>query len=298
MEKVCIYYQYIKGEIMTIYQFQANIDQFKPDAIRYHGENALLLTDCAKLAYMPKEIIQEAIQKQWKCKNFDFVSGKSTQAFIAGNEAFIIIAFRGTEGKIEDFIADARVIQTSGPVGKVHRGFNAALHEVWGDQAISRDIRSIINEFQDNNQTIWFCGHSLGAALATLAVAEYLLLDEGKINGLYTIGQPRVGDKEFATRFDAAIENRCFRFVNNNDVVTRIPLPGKIMQYTHVGNLLYIDSNGNLLDAIPWWKKLWDRIKGIAGDVGSKGLDALDDHSSADYVRLLLNNRSVTTRWS
>jgi len=278
---------------MTQYVFHADINKFNPNTTHYFGENALLLADCAKLAYKPENEIREAMQTQLKFKNFQFFSGESTQGFIAGNDAIIIIAFRGTEGKkVADVIADARVAPTQGPVGLVHTGFNHALHEVWDA------MRPTITRFQDNKQTIWFCGHSLGAALATLAAAEYVINDGGTVNGLYTIGQPRVGDDKFATHFDNVLINKCFRFVNNNDVVTRIPIPDLVCKYTHVGNMLYIDSAGRLNDSIPWWKKLWDGIKGLEKDIGSKGLDGLKDHSSDGYVQLITDNRSVTTKWS
>ncbi|WP_420831655.1 lipase family protein [Bathymodiolus japonicus methanotrophic gill symbiont] len=78
-----------------------------------------------------------------------------------------------------------------------------------------------------------------------------------------SIGQPRVGDEDFAAGFDAALAEKCFRFVNNNDVVTQNPLPGLVFKYAHVGQKLYIDSNGILRSTIPWWKKLWDQWNGM-----------------------------------
>lgn len=287
---------------MTEYSFQADINKFDPGTIRYNGENALFLADCAKLAYASERTIKQVMQTQLNFKKFHFFNGKSTQAFIAGNDKMIVIAFRGTEGKIEDIIADIRVKPEDGPVGKVHRGFHDGLHEVWGDELGDKDMRRFINQFRDNNQSIWFCGHSLGAALATLGAAEYVLkgnnVDVEAVNGVYTIGQPRVGNDEFAEAFDAALPDKCFRFVNNNDVVPRVPLPGAILKYTHVGNQLYIDSKGKLRDSIPWWKKFVDRLRGIRKDIGDSGLDGLEDHSSKGYVRLIKDNRAVTTQWS
>jgi len=287
---------------MTEYNFQADINMFDPNTTRYNGENALFLADCAKLAYDPEESIKEVMQDQLHFNNFRFFSGKSTQSFIAGNDKMIIVVFRGTEGKIEDFLADAKLRPKDGPVGKVHRGFHGGLHEVWDDQLADKNMHQFIKQIQDNNQSIWFCGHSLGAALATLAAAEYVFkgndTDIEAVKGIYTIGQPRVGDEEFAEGFDAILAEKCFRFVNNNDVVTRIPLPGIILKYTHVGQQLYIDRNGKLQDSIPWWKKLWDQFNGVRKDFGDIGVDALDDHSSEDYVKLIKDNRSATTQWS
>jgi triacylglycerol lipase len=83
----------------------------------------------------------------------------------------------------------------------------------------------------------------LGAALATLAVAT--CGEEAKpVHGLYTFGQPRVGGKSFARNFDLNFKSRAFRFVNNNDVVTRVPT--RAMGYRHVGQVLVFDSSGKI----------------------------------------------------
>lgn len=276
---------------MNDYNFQADFSKFNPDTMRYTGENALFLTDCAKLAYKPEASIKK-VMDELELNNFKFFTGPSTQAYIAGNDKMIIVAFRGTEMKVKDFLADTQLKPEPGPVGKVHRVFQDALREVWAD------MRNCIDQFQDNNQSVWFCGHSLGAALATLAAAEYVLKDRKVAHGIYTIGQPRVGDEDFAAGFDAALAEKCFRFVNNNDVVTQNPLPGLVFKYAHVGQKLYIDSNGILRSTIPWWKKLWDQWNGIKVDVGDFGIDALRDHGSEGYVALINNNRAVSTPWS
>lgn len=285
---------------MATYVFHADINKFDAQTTRYYGENALVLADCAKLAYSSGEEIQEAIQTTWQFKNFKFFdSGKSTQAFIAGNDAIIIVAFRGTEpSKILDLAADANMKLVNDPDWQVHEGFNNALHEVWGEKAIKEDMRQTLKAFHDNNQTIWFTGHSLGAALATLAAAEYVLKDGGTINGLYTIGQPRVGNDKFAARFDAVLKEKTFRFVNNNDIVPRVPLYTPILKYTHPGVDLYIDSNGVVHDTISFWSKLWDKLKGAKDDLGNPGPDALNDHKSDHYVQFISQNRTKTTKWS
>ena len=279
---------------MTQYNFQADLSKFKTDITGYSGENALFLADCAKLAYDPEGSIKQVVQDQLNFNHFKFFSGDSTQAFIAGNDKMIVIAFRGTEKKLQDFLADAQLKPEDGPVGKVHRGFQGGLHEVWGDSLGDKDMRHYIKQFQDNSQSIWFCGHSLGAALATLAAAEYVLKDNKVVNGIYTIGQPRVGNDEFAESFDTVLAEKCFRFVNNNDVVTHNPLPGLVFKYTHVGQKLYIDSKGILQPSIPWWKRLWDQWSGVKKDFGQAGVDALKDHGSEGYVSLIKNNRDVS----
>lgn len=285
---------------MALEEFHEDINKFDALTTRYNGENALVLAVCAKLAYSSADEIKAVVQDKWKFNNFKFFdSGKSTQAFIAGNDTMIIIAFRGTQiQKLRDIIADVELKPTHGALGNVHKGFNKALHEVWGEKALKEDMRAYLKKILDKNQSIWFCGHSLGAALATLAASEYVINDKGKVNGVYTLGQPRVGNGEFASGFDKALPDKCFRFINNNDVVTRIPLPLPVFKYTHVGHPLYLDSKGNLKDSLSWWQKLADRFKGVVDDLGKVGPDDIKDHDSKKYVELIAKNRSATTQWS
>ena len=85
---------------------------------------------------------------------------------------------------------------------------------------------------------IWMTGHSLGAALATLAADRY-----GNVQGVYTFGSPRVGDGAFKKNFEV----EAYRIVNNKDIVTRVPPPGR---YKHVGDIKFIDADGNIHDHV------------------------------------------------
>jgi pimeloyl-ACP methyl ester carboxylesterase len=64
----------------------------------------------------------------------------------------------------------------------------------------------------------WFTGHSLGGALATLAADRH-----GDSAAVYTFGSPLVGDDAFAAGFNNRHEGRSFRYVNGDDLVTRVP---------------------------------------------------------------------------
>ncbi len=79
-------------------------------------------------------------------------------------------------------------------------------------------------------RSLWITGHSLGGALAVLATAKLRFEKAQPVSGLYTYGQPRVGDFEFCSRFDQGFGDYTFRFVNFQDIVPRVPL--RNMNYT------------------------------------------------------------------
>lgn len=102
------------------------------------------------------------------------------------------------------------------------------------------------------------------------------------MNGLYTFGQPRTGDTEFAGAFNTAFGSQTFRFVNNNDLVTRIP--PRALGFSHVGRLRYFDVDGGLHGEMDWWYRFMDRVKGRLEDFVEilefdLPFDGIEDHN-------------------
>ncbi|MFH1563566.1 MAG: lipase family protein [Nitrospirota bacterium] len=254
---------------MTDFNFEANTRN-------YSRKNAYWLGKASQLAYKSKEEGQAEISN-WGLTEFEFFELKDTQAFIAGNNEMLILAFRGTSD-LRDWMTDADAALVNGPKGKVHDGFNTALSYVW------RDISGFIRE-KRQGRALWVTGHSLGAAVGTLAVARFRLEKNEPVNGLYTFGQPRTGNWTFAKNFDKDFEAQTFRYVHNNDIVTRVPF--RAMGYSHVGTFRYFDENGNQRDNIDWWDKIKDRLKGRVNDFLELGTDGIKDHFMDNYVRCL-----------
>jgi pimeloyl-ACP methyl ester carboxylesterase len=135
--------------------------------------------------------------------------------------------------------------------------------------------------FTDNPTTqLLIAGHSLGGAMAAL-FAAHLLADVPKLpnpsnpvapppnpekpptpskpedalfwfsrlTGVYTFGQPRVGDVRFAVfmeQFNADVDRLLyFRVVHNDDVVPRLP-PATPRMYQHAQPLFYITEFGSV----------------------------------------------------
>jgi hypothetical protein len=148
-----------------------------------------------------------------------------TQAFVVTRGGDAVLAFRGTEpDDPTDLGADADLVLVDlAGGGRVHRGFAHALDVVWS--SISPVIPAAAR--------VLVTGHSLGAALATLAAV--------RLGGarLFTFGSPRVGDAAFAARADRLVHER---WVDCADIVTRVP--PEALGYAHTGQRHYIDRAG------------------------------------------------------
>ncbi len=252
--------------------------KFNTQAAQFDRVNALGLGRAAKLAYEDEAPVKEKTQA-WGFPDMRFFDKGDTQAFLIANATTLILAFRGTEPmKAKDWKADAKFRQVDAYGGEVHRGFKKALDQVVGD--VEREIGAL----RTQGQALWVTGHSLGAALAILCVA-YLKQRAVPVQGIYTFGAPRVGDKKFAQGFNADFAARTFRFVNNNDVVTR--MPPRALDYSHVGTVKYFDADGHLQNDLSYWKRFLDRFEGRVDDFLKPGTDGINDHSMDRYLACL-----------
>lgn len=93
---------------------------------------------------------------------------------------------------------------------------------------------------------LFITGHSLGGALAALYATMLNYTGEtevaSKIGAVYTFGQPRVGDADFAEYAAEHLAGRYFRVVYCNDVVPRVPFDNELFAFKHFGNCDYFNS--------------------------------------------------------
>lgn len=259
-------------------------DAFQSDTARYSGDNATALARAARLAYNPAGEC-EAHAAQWKFARCRLIDRRETQCLVLGNDAAIVVAFRGTEpAKLRDWMSDLDIQFVDAPFGLVHCGFKLALSHVWDE------LNACVAAFQDKGQSLWITGHSLGAALATLAAARWREADK-PVHGLYSFGAPRVGNRAFERSFDQDFGARNFRFVNNADLVTRVPL--RAMGFSHAGTLLYFDGKGKLQSDPGFWDTFVNRMQARIDDLGKLGAADLKQHSIDRYVTLCDKNRAA-----
>jgi triacylglycerol lipase len=257
---------------------------FQPATALFHPDNAVALARAAQLAYNSAAKIA-AMAPTWGFPQCRFIARRETQLYVMANAKAIVVAFRGTEpDNLKDWMCDLDTRFVSTPLGLIHTGFHMAVDHVWSD------LNACIREFQTHGQSLWLTGHSLGAALAILATARWREIDK-PVNGLYNFGAPRVGDRVFERTFNQDFGNRTFRYVNNADLVTRVPL--RAMGFSHVGRFLCFDEKGKVSADPGWWSTFLNRMEGRIADLGNMGSADLKQHSIDSYVALTLKNRAL-----
>lgn len=192
------------------------------------------------------------------------VPGKKVQFFAAGEirndefkdfstqvlwlehrtEPVVIIGFRGTQvDKTQDILADINVLRKDvDGFGPVHNGFLRAFKN------IEPILKAKLEAESGRDLKIWVTGHSLGGALSSLASTTILNHMENDssydFEGVYTFGQPRVGNSEFIENLDTSYEKHdvsVMRFRNGDDMVSQIPW--NWMGYRHTGNLMHLRAD-------------------------------------------------------
>lgn len=273
-------------------EFDPAKSPFDPTGNDINKASALLMAAASNLSYEDEPLVRETVAK-WQFEKFRFFDSKDkddpkfdTQGFVAANDKAVLVAFRGTEN-FTDWRTNVKFKPEKGPVGKLHRGFYRAAQRAWDDC-----IAPAVSEFRNNEQSLWICGHSLGGALAlaTAALLEFGPDASIKPKAVYTFGQPRVGNRQFARAFNENFGSRAYRFVNNNDIVPHIPPIGWLFQYMHTEKCYYIDAKGKFHPNIPLWKQVLNGAVGAIKDIGNPGPDALNDHSMDQYIKLIRDN--------
>ena len=241
------------------------------------------------------------------------LSANATQAYVACNDEFAVLAFRGTEAdRMKDLRADAKATQATCPTGeRVHSGFMQQYDD------ISFQLEEALDDSLIKGKPLFITGHSLGGAVATIAARR--LDAERQIAACYTFGSPRVGTEGWV----AQIKTPIYRIVNSADPVPIVPFNGTTIfflakafraggrilpvvggfivglgnwiertmaGYAHAGNMRFLTnchdgdlSNVELLYTVGWGR----RFRGFLTRVTPLG-KVLADHSISVYRRKMM----------
>lgn len=196
---------------------------------------ALSLAHASKLAYERSATVESVTLTSWGFTLCSWLDAGDTQGFVAATDDVVLISFRGSES-LGDWIGNLDIPMVDRTYGHVHRGFLTAF------ELVTEPILQALAANGTKDKRVWLTGHSLGGAIATVTAAE--LREQLAGASVHTFGQPRVGDQRLQGLFRDHYPDRFFRFVNDDDIVTRVP-PG----YSHVGRLVHFDSSGRVRQA-------------------------------------------------
>ena len=229
----------------------------------------------------------------------DVINIGETQGFVCKRVAneeppYLVLAFRGTEKKISDWLTDARCVPTVTGKTKVHSGFLEAFTTKSNSdgKTVQEAVEEILakKEAKDANGKplpLFITGHSLGGALALLATK----LVAPDVNGAcYTFGAPRVGNYEYFR----SVKTPVFRIVNSSDIVPRVP-PGAIMMVW----ILVVQGIAWLTSFVPVVSAVFERIETLLDKLSGYrhygDLRYLSDVAEGrfDTVRLLSNPPAI-----
>jgi triacylglycerol lipase len=237
-------------------------------------QRSLLFAKLSSIAYNNlKEAKSHA--KKLGFTTTEFYEKDGAQAYRFMNKDDLVIACRGTQpSEFNDLKADLKALPVMAEtVGRVHIGFKTEVDDLW--PMIEEDINRKVNV----SKTLWFTGHSLGAAMATIMASR--AKHNVELNDpveLFTYGSPRVGWRMYCNSLNVIHH----RWKNNNDIVTTVPLA--VMGFKHHGTQHYINAYGNVRKPTGW-QMFKDRLRGMWMGIKKGKIDNFGDHSMVEYIK-------------
>lgn len=204
-----------------------------------------------------------------------FYDRDGAQAYLFSNDLDAIVVCRGTEPhEWNDIRADLDAATAVGEMaGRVHRGFKREVDDLW--PRLEKAL--IVNE-----KPLWFTGHSLGGAMASICAGRckrsYI---KSNPRALFTFGSPRIGNKAYVNH----TKMEWYRWVNNNDIVPRVP--PRWLGYRHSGVEIYLNRRGRISRVTGVWRAR-DRWWGFVRGLTRWRIDQLSDHFMGDYIRAIM----------
>ena len=212
-----------------------------------------------------------------------------------------VLAFRGTqtdspidiEIDADDAFHDYPFTQ-NGATAKVHRGFWKQLDSLWTTN-VACGVPQGMGAFLTAHASaapLYFTGHSLGGALADLALAQTFAESTSatptvQVAGVYTYGGPKVGNDVFAQVLGDHARRTLtpiYRFVHGNDIV---PTQPRSIGSTLHTTWQHVKPTGDAEDAFQvWFDDRSARIGTFALFLGF----SIEDHSLHGYIADISTN--------
>ena len=186
-----------------------------------------------------------------------------TKALLAWGETTLLVAFKGTSS-FENVMTDLKLTKTVLPDecggGKVsisssrglkqikrtmmvHNGFlEAWTNDGYNTRVLNRVQEIVVKLGGPEVVDLLITGHSLGGALATLCAFSIKHAYPAAHLKVYTFGQPRVGNRAFAWKYNETVEEH-FAVINGQDPVPQVPKGS----YKRVGDRVIVDNVGDII---------------------------------------------------
>jgi triacylglycerol lipase len=231
---------------------------------------SLLFAELSNIAYLTRaEAGQLAFAMGFP--EIRFYDRDGAQAYIFANGADAVVTCRGTEPHDwNDVRADLNLgVVVGETAGWVHRGFKHEVDDLW-----PRLEQALVN----NRRTLWFTGHSLGGAMAAICAGRCTMSSiRSNPRALFTFGSPRIG----SWRYVNYVQLEAYRWVNNNDIITR--LPPAWLGFRHKGQEVYLNAYGKIR-RVTAWQRVKDRWRGFARGLREGNFDHFADHAIGRYI--------------
>jgi hypothetical protein len=211
--------------------FTREFPPFEPDATAYSRANAMWLAELCRLVY--RDDGRQQFLDRVNLKEVKPFNQEGTQAFLVEGPSFAALVFRGSDD-LQAWFTNLKVRPDPLRNGvTVHTGFEEALDVVW--EEVTKSLGKV-------EKPCFFSGHSLGAALATIAASRIAP------RALYTFGSPLVGNREFVDKLRIPI----YRVDDGHDIVTTVP-PAEL-GYVHAGQVQLLHVKKGTLDHQSWFE--------------------------------------------
>lgn len=193
-----------------------------------------------------KDAIQNQVKQVVKLKQQISVY----YGFLLTSPTFNLLIFRGTQRQLE-WLENVLAIQDNyvnplneTAIGKVHSGIYSFYNE-----GLATSVREAVKAL-DSKKPLVISGHSLGAALATLAAIDLALIlpeFQPKLQ-VYAYAGPRLGNKAFVEAHSQLIPNH-YRVANLADMIPMLPLSKLLTDdFIHVGELWsFLSQQGDIM---------------------------------------------------
>lgn len=252
----------------------ADTDASAQDAFSWRTAHSLAVA--SRLSYRDVDAIGRVVREVWGFPEYRYLESGEDQGFLAADDRVVVVVFRGTDS-VTDWLSNLSVSPTQQEYGRVHGGFRD------GYRAVHDQLLAALGEVNPHGLLpVMLAGHSRGAAIAAVACVE--LASHAVLAGCYTYGQPRVGDETMRANVDAAIRGRFYRFVNDADLVTRVP-PG----YVHTGQPIRFDGDGNV---VADQRGAFASVEGIEGVESATGVEP-DPVTESEFEQVQLDASAV-----